>query len=294
MPRRPAVPSDDAAVANIWDRIEGHYPSLRPSEQRVAALLRQDPEAAMYYSIDELAERAGTSKTTIVRFARSLGYKGFSDFRVDLARSKPGVKNLFQRLGDVASVGELGERLLQASLRTLELTLSLVVSTELEAVVQAIRQAERVHLYGVGSSGLVALDAQHKLQRVMIPAWGYIDPHQQLAGAAQLAAGDVAICISYSGQTKEIIDAARVVSERGATVVAITGDKSAPLAKLAAHVLLVGRVETPGLSGAVVSRIGELFLIDLLSLAIARSDPGRVKEYLERMNTLTAARRRGR
>lgn len=289
---RPPAPPNDSAVVSIWDRIEGYHRSLRPSEQKVAALLRQDPEAAMYYSIDELASRAGTSKTTIVRFARSLGYKGFADLKVDLARSKPGMKNLFQCLGDVTSVGELGEHLLHANLRTLQMTLSLVVANELEAVVQAIRKAKRVHLYGVGSSGLVALDGEHKLQRVMVPAWSYTDPHQQLAGAAQLARGDVAICISYSGATKEIIDAAQVALERGATVVAITGDKSAPLAAFAAYVLLVGRVETPGLSGAVVSRTGELFLIDLLSLAIARSDPGGIREYLERMNSLTAARRK--
>lgn len=108
---------------------------------------------------------------------------------------------------------------------------------QLGAAVGALAGARRIDIYGVGASGLVAQDLTQKLLRIGLIAHAHSDPHLAVTNAVQLRAKDVAIAITHSGSTGDVIEPLRVAFDHGATTIAITGRPDGPVSQYADHVL---------------------------------------------------------
>jgi glucokinase len=244
-------------------------PGLSPAERRVAEQVLAHPRAALSDPIAEIARAAQVSQPTVIRFCRSLGCEGLSDFKLRLAGSLSGTVPLThtQVRGDDSSV-DLGAKVLS---NTAGAVLALRQQLGREAMDRAIALlsgAARVEFYAVGHYGVVADDAQFKFLRLGLPAASVTDPRRQPLAAAVLRPGDVAVVASASGSIAELLHVAERARERGAAVIAIAPSGSA-LVRKADVALLVDHVEDVDAQLPMVGRILHLLVVDMLAVGVA-------------------------
>jgi RpiR family carbohydrate utilization transcriptional regulator len=261
----------------MLDRIRASIPALPPAEQRVARLVLGDPRSFASLPVGELAERAHVSKPTVVRFCRSVGYDGLADFKLKLAGSvNEGVPFVHRAVDDDDKAGDIVVKVVDNAVSAL---LKYRNSAAAGAVEQAIallaeagRSGHRIEFHGVGNSGIVAQDAQHKFFRLGVHAAAVSDGHVQVMSATMLGPGDCAVIISNSGRSRDLLDVAQIAHRKGAAVIVITASGS-PLAHLAlqpGHVLLAAdHPEDYDRYSPMVSRLLHLMIVDILTTGVA-------------------------
>jgi len=261
----------------MLDRIRASIPALPPAEQRVAKLVLQDARSFASMPVGELAERAHVSKPTVVRFCRSVGYDGLSDFKRKLAGTvNEGVPFVHRSVDEDDKPGDLIVKVIDnavsALLKYRNDAADLAFERAMVALTEAAQQGRRIDFYGVGNSGIVAQDAQHKFFRLGVNAAAISDGHVQVMSATMLKPGDCAVIISNSGRSKDLIDASEIALRKGATVIAITasGSPLAQLAQGAGQVLLAAdHPEDFDRYSPMVSRMLHLMIIDILTTGVA-------------------------
>lgn len=279
-------------LANALLHIRGTYPALRPSEKRVAQVILSDPREAVHYSITQLAEKAEVSDATVVKFCKRLGYKGYQEFKIMLAQDVAVKPQLIH--GEVEpgnDVQTIKEKIFQANISALQETAQVLETEALERAVQALANAGEIHFYGVGASGIVALDAEQKFSRIGLRTSAFLDTHLQIARAVHLREGDVAVCLSFSGETVEIVEALRAAKQAGALTIAITSFSGSTLAREADVLLLTSTQQNLFRSGAIASRLTQLSTIDVLFIAVALVDHERAQEAIEKTRAILSQRR---
>jgi RpiR family carbohydrate utilization transcriptional regulator len=243
--------------------------ALNPSEAKVGRYVLQAPDDVVHQSIATVAQGSQVSEPTVMRFCRSLGCKGYQDFKLDLAVSLAGdTPYVYTSITQDDSTAQMAEKICQYSSNSLRV---LYESLDIEALKKSIRilnNARRIEIYGSGASGIVALDAQHKLFRTKVPTVAYRDSHLQMMSASSLDEECVAIAFSYTGQSLNIIEVAKMASEQGATVIGVTRSDS-PLAQFCDPVINNPNIEDTKLFAPMVSRICQLAIVDMLATGIA-------------------------
>jgi RpiR family carbohydrate utilization transcriptional regulator len=261
----------------MLDRIRASIPALPPAEQRVAKLLLADPRSFASLPVAELAERSHVSKPTVVRFCRSVGYDGLADFKLKLAGSvNEGVPFVHRAVDEDDKAGDITVKVIDnavaALLRYRNAAAGQAVERAIKALVRAGREGRRIEFYGVGNSGIVAQDAQHKFFRLGVRATAVSDGHVQVMSATMLEPGDCAVIISNSGRSKDLLDVADLARRKGATVIAVTASGS-PLAREVQgpqHVLLAAdHPEDADRYSPMVSRLLHLVIVDILTTGVA-------------------------
>ena len=261
----------------MLDRIRASIPALPPAEQRVARLLLADPRGFASRPVAELAERSHVSKPTVVRFCRSVGYDGLADFKLKLAGSvNEGVPFVHRAVDEDDKAGDITVKVVDnavaALLRYRNAAAGQAVERAIEALARAGREGRRIEFYGVGNSGIVAQDAQHKFFRLGVRATAVSDGHVQVMSATMLEPGDCAVIISNSGRSKDLLDVADLARRKGATVIAVTASGS-PLAHEVQgpqHVLLAAdHPEDADRYSPMVSRLLHLVIVDILTTGVA-------------------------
>jgi DNA-binding MurR/RpiR family transcriptional regulator len=264
------------APAALAAKVRTLAPSMTRSMQRVAEAVAQDPAGCAALTVTGLAELTGTSEATVVRTARLLGYPGYRDLRLALAGLAAA-----QQSGrapaittDIAvddPIADVVAKLAHDERQTLADTAAGLDTAQLGAAVTALAAARRTDVYGIGASGLVAQDLTQKLLRIGLIAHAHSDPHLAVTNAVQLRAGDVAVAITHSGSTGDVIEPLRVAFERGATTVAVTGRPDGPVTQYADHVLTTSSARESELRPAAMSsRTGQLLVVDCLFVGVAQ------------------------
>lgn len=286
------------ATGTVAVRLRGHYEDLQPALQRIAAVVLGDPAAASAMTIGDLARAAHCSEATVVRLAHELGYSGYRDFRFRLAeetavaRERRG-QGTYE--GDIEPGDDLAAvvgKIASADARAVHETADSLDLGTLSSIASAILQARHVAAFGVGASGLAAIDLQQKLSRIGLLATAHVDSHDALPMAALLQPGDVAIGLSHTGRTADVIDAVRIAEESGAVTVAITNAPASALAQAAEQVLVTAAHESAFRSGATASRIAQLTVIDCVFVAVAQQMPDHGRAALARTRAAVEDRRR--
>ena len=257
----------------MLDRIKASLPSLAPAEQRVGKLVLQDPRAFANLPVTQLADRAHVSKPTVVRFCRSVGYDGLSDFKLKLAGSvSEGVPFIHRSV-------DADDKTTDVMVKVIDNTVAAFLKYRNDASASALDQAvkalaethstgKRIEFYGVGNSGIVAQDAQHKFFRLGMNTIAYSDGHMQVMSASMLGQGDCAVVISNSGRTRDLMDACDIAKKRGATTIVITASGS-PLATAGQIHLTADHPESYDRYSPMVSRLLHLLIIDILATTVA-------------------------
>jgi RpiR family carbohydrate utilization transcriptional regulator len=261
----------------MLDRILAALPALPPAEQRVAKLVLADARSFASLPVGELAERSHVSKPTVIRFCRSVGYDGLADFKLKLAGAvNEGVPFVHRAVDEDDKSGDIVVKIIDntvsALLKYRNNAAGHAFERAIDALSAACRQGRRIEFYGVGNSGIVAQDAQHKFFRLGVAASAVSDGHVQVMSATMLQPGDCAVIISNSGRSRDLLDAAEIARRKGATTIVITASGS-PLAHAASgalHVLLAAdHPEDYDRYSPMVSRLLHLVIIDILTTGVA-------------------------
>lgn len=277
------------SIPNPILHLKSVYPTLRPAERKLADEILLDPDRAVHLSITELACAASVSDATIVKFCKRLGYKGFQEFKIFLAQDV--VMKQTPVYGQVElddPVGTVIEKIFQANITALQNTVQVLNAKTVDAAVEIITKAQEIHFYGLGASGIVALDAEQKFSRIGLRANAFVDGHMQVTRASLLGAGDVAIGISYSGKTREIVKALQIAASTGASTIAITNYSTSAVVEVVDLVLLTAAHENILRSGAISSRIVQLSVIDALFIAVSLVDFEQAKHSIEKTKQAVA------
>jgi RpiR family transcriptional regulator, carbohydrate utilization regulator len=257
--------------------------SMRNSEKKVAKCVLADPGGVIDSSITELAERAGTSEPTVIRFCRKLGLGGYMELRLNLARDLPSSQYIFENVGAADSLAEIAGKIMNAHCDAIRNTLNRLSLDDFKAAADALLAAGRIEFYGVGGSAVVARDAHHKFFRLGIPCNVYEDPHMQVMSAAQLSARDVVVAVSHTGSTKDIIDSVTIARNTGAKIIGILGSRHAPLVKLCDIALSAFSQEAALRLAPMTSRLVQLAIVDVLFVTVAMNNFDEIKERLDRV-----------
>ena len=257
----------------MLERVKACLPSLAPAEQRVGKLVLGDPRAFAKLPISTLADRAHVSKPTVVRFCRSMGYDGLSDFKLKLAGSvHEGVPFIHRSVDADDKTGDVMVKVIDntvaAFLKYRNDAGTGPVEKAATALAETFSTGKRIEFFGVGNSGIVAQDAQHKFFRLGVNAIAYSDGHMQVMSASLLGPGDCVVIISNSGRTRDLMDACDIARKNGATTIVITASGS-PLAS-AGHIhLAADHPEGFDRYSPMVSRLLHLLIIDILATCVA-------------------------
>ncbi len=271
----------------MLDRIKASLPSLAPAEQRVGRLVLADPRAFANLPITELAARSHVSKPTIVRFCRSVGYDGLSDFKLKLAGSVSEGVPFIHRSVDVDDktsdvVVKVIDNTVAAFLKYRNDASSATIQKATDALEATYKAGKRIEFFGVGNSGIVAQDAQHKFFRLGVTSIAYSDGHMQVMSASLLGPGDCVVVISNSGRTRDLMDACDIARKNGATSIVITATGS-PLAAAGNIHLAADHPEGYDRYSPMVSRLMHLMVIDILATCLALRIGGKLQPLLKEM-----------
>lgn len=271
----------DVADAPLLVRLRGILPALTPAEERVATVVLADARRASDLTITELGQAAQTSETTVLRFCKRLGLKGYPQLRLALAAESAMPREQRMADSDISAsdtIDDIIAKVASVDSSAVEETAQQLDRDALKAAVDAVAVATRVDVYGIGASAIVGTDLQSKLHRIGLVSFAWSDPHVALTSATLLTRHDVAIAISHSGSTSETIESLAVAHEHGATTIAVTNFPLSPLAKAADIVLTTAARETSLRSGATASRMAALTVVDCLYIAVAQRDLRRARK----------------
>ncbi|MFE4714166.1 MULTISPECIES: MurR/RpiR family transcriptional regulator [Paenibacillus] len=258
-------------MSPILHALEHEMTKLSQMERKLAERILASPAEIVHMGITELAEQCGVSPATVTRFCKVFHFKGFPDFKVNLAAEIAGSDQGQQEGGssyqDIVAGNPLStivEAMQNNHLASIRDTTSLLNIERLEAAVDLLCRARRVDLYGMATSSIVAQDFYQKLIRIGVNCTAFADSHMQITSASSLGEGDVAFAVSYSGETPETIDALNCAGAGGASTIALTSYGSSTLASLADIPLFSSSLEKGMRRGDMASRIAQLHIIDIL------------------------------
>lgn len=266
-------------------KINEYYKTFTKQEKKLADFLLKNINEASVLTISELSKKSGVSCSTINRFAITLGYKGFKEFIRDMyheANSLPVQENVYEINHenplnmDIDTVIKVVCNLNIESIRN---SLMMLEETKVLKAIEAIHKALRVVVYALSGSVAPALDLKFKFQRLGINCEVYDNPHSLILSATTLKSKDVVIALSYTGETKEILDALKYVKENGAKIIGITMVGNNSLSKICDICIEHSSVDKGLRTYSTRSRVVQENIIDILYIGLCTKRKGFLERY---------------
>ena len=266
-------------------KINEYYKTFTKQEKKLADFMLKNINEASVLTISELSKVSGVSCSTINRFAITLGYKGFKEFIRDMyheANSLPVQENVYEINHenplnmDIDTVIKVVCNLNIESIRN---SLMMLEETKVLKAIEAIHKAPRVVVYALSGSVAPALDLKFKFQRLGINCEVYDNPHSLILSATTLKSKDVVIALSYTGETKEILDALKYVKENGAKIIGITMVGNNSLSKICDICIEHSSVDKGLRTYSTRSRVVQENIIDILYIGLCTKRKGFLERY---------------
>lgn len=271
---------------SVLELITDRQDRMRPSERKVAAAVLADPGAVVHLSMAGLADAAGVSEPTVMRFCTGLGFSGFQAFRLGLAQSLAvGIPVTHSAIEPDDPVEAMAGKIFDHTLSSLDRTRRSLDTAAVAAAVDTLVRATSVHFVGLGASGIIAQDALQHAVLFGVPCTAPVDLHQQYMAAAMCGPGEVVVAISNTGRTTSVLEVTERAKRAGAEVIAVTGGPG-PLADLADVAIVLRTFEDTDIYTPTVSRLAGLVLVDVLATAVAVR---RGSAHLERLREMKEA-----
>ncbi|MVP02371.1 MurR/RpiR family transcriptional regulator [Paenibacillus lutrae] len=263
-------------------RLREVYNTLNPSEHKIATFILQNPDEMIHLSVAELATRSGASQAAIIRLCKTLEIKSYQDLKLKVAGDLRGAETTgYQEIRPNDTISSIIQSVSNNNIQSIRDTLKILDEEAVERSVTALTNAKRIYFFGLGASNLIAMDAQQKFMRINKTSFSFADPHVQLTSAVTLTPEDAAVCISYSGETDEVIRSASIAKKNGCTTISLTRYGNTSLSSIVDIALFNSSTENEIRSGAMASRITQLNVIDILYLSVASRNYEQSVKYLE-------------
>ncbi|MFB5662170.1 MurR/RpiR family transcriptional regulator [Alteribacillus sp. HJP-4] len=256
---------------------------LPPSERKIAAYILRHPEESVRLTAQELGRKSGTSSAAVIRLCKSLNLKGFPDLKLrvtgDLQKSAHDGYREIERNEPYSSVVQ---KMLSNSVKALNETVDTINEDQLKKAVQLIMNSDRIYIFGVGASHLIAVDAEQKFIRINYEASAFSDPHMAATRLANASNSDLFFAISFSGETKEVIRLINIAKQQKTAVLSLTRFGHSSLSQASDCTLFTSASMEPTLrSGATSSRMVQLFMIDILFMCVVADSYDQSIQYIE-------------
>lgn len=252
----------------LFIRIKNYESYATAAEKDFIKILSTNPELFAGKGLKEAAELAYASQATVYRLCRKLDYDGYKSFQsalvYEIAIMKESQMVSMQDIDPGQSTEDIIKKVTWKNIQSLEMSNKLVKTANIEKCVDLLGEARNINLFGVGSSLLVARDFYLKMIRIGKLCNICDDLHSQILYSRNMKKDDLAIVISYSGLTEEMITCAKTAKDNGAKVIAITRSAGSKLGQYSDVILEVAATELIVRSGAMSSRISQLNMIDIL------------------------------
>lgn len=251
-------------MESVLHKIRQTQDLFGPSERKIANCIFQNPQEIINLSISELAEKSGSTEATIVRFSKRLGFGGFRDLKIKIVQEISSTSHIEEEISKNDTCFEIFKKRINDISIALWNTESVLVPEQLENAAKVILSAKRIVVFGLGNSAAIAQDAAHKFLRLGLNAQSCSDNHLQAIIASHLDRQSVAIGISHSGASKDIVDALQLSKIGSATTICITNYADSPIVKSADICLFTKSEETNHSVLAMSSRIAQLAIFDAI------------------------------
>ncbi|MFP3392792.1 MurR/RpiR family transcriptional regulator [Brevibacillus sp. SIMBA_040] len=273
-------------------RIHYMYNDLTSTELNIANFIIQNPKTIIQLSITQLAELADCGEATIFRFCKRIGYEGYQAMKIALAADLvTPIEAMHEEVEPTDNVATIARKVFTFNSETLQETLRVLDEQSLQAAVDAFVAAERIEFYGCGGSGPIALDAYHKFTRLGLSCNALSDSHLQIVSAGLLKPGSVAVGISHSGSSRDIIEAIQAAKDAGATTICITDYTISPLTKISDIVLYTSSRETLFRPESMSCRLAQISILDTLLIGVSIQKADTYSENLGKVRKLIAQKR---
>ncbi|MCQ6562897.1 MurR/RpiR family transcriptional regulator [Paenibacillus mendelii] len=269
--------------SNTLLMISSVYSSMTKAEKKVADAVQNNPEEAVLSTVTDLAETAGVGETSVIRFCRALGFRGYHEFKLSIAQDLVNVPNYLNgEIDESDNTMDIVRKVTMNNENILKNTLDLLDIEQMTRAVDAIIAADKIYIYGVGSSGITALDTHYRLMRLGMKVEAQRDAHIIAMSAAMVQKGDVVIGISTSGSTKDLVDPLKQAKENGARVICLTSHAKSPITTNADIVLLIPTREMPFQGGALSTKMAQIHLLDIMSTLITTLKKSETNESIRK------------
>ncbi|EOY9170063.1 TPA: MurR/RpiR family transcriptional regulator [Raoultella ornithinolytica] len=262
---------------NLLLRLRQGVSGYSPTQQKLGEFVLGDPAKVLYLTITELARESETSEASVTRLCRTLGCKGYNEFKMalalDIQQGQP-----TQRSGDEI------DNVVNESVQALQDTAKLLDRALLEQAAQALHQADAVQIYGVAASAILGEYLHYKLLRLGKPAQLFSDMHRAAMNATTLSKNTLVVAISSSGSTRDLLHVVKLARKRGVQVLSLSNTPRSPLASLSDIQLVAAKPEGPLSAGALNAKVGVMLLVELLTTSLISLD-----EHYSDVNQQTAS-----
>ena len=270
----------------MLSEIHNRYDRLTDTERKIANMVLNTPQDAVKMTAKELAQQSGTVPSAVVRFCKSIGAKGFSDFKICLSAELGGRTSAASMLpvSDGDAPQQVFKKVFASGINTLDDTLSMIDFSQVESIARLLQQAARIVFFGVGTSSVIATDAQYRFAQLGFATAACTDILFMNVTAANLKVGDVAVCISHSGNTKATVDAMRRAKKSGAHTVAISSFSHSRLAMESDYKLIAFSDDKNYPVEAVSARIAHICILDALMMYLAAQNRETLQKHISERN----------
>ena len=274
---------------SILKKISAQLETMAPADRQIGQFIIDNPDQMLRLSSAALAVETGRSQSSVVKFSQKLGYAGYQELKLAVSEAK--AQEWQAPAGMIHGTIEVGDgyltilqKLLGSKMQAMQQTISVNNEADIEKPLEALHDARRIHLAGVGASSLVARDFSYKLMKLGRNVLHDSDSHVQMANASTLGPDDLLFALSYSGASIETLRIAELASQRQATVIAVTGLQDNPLSRVADICLHTVGDEDRVRSSAITARDAQLMLTDLLFILLIQRQPD-ANDYVHNSET---------
>ena len=269
-------------------KIHNIFKNLTETEQRIASYVLEFPEKIINMTAKELASACGTVPSAVNRMCKSIGVEGFAKLKISLAVA---VGNESYNENNIPFDKQdnpkmIFNKVFNSGINTLKSTYQMINFSKIDEISKRFASAQRIFIFGVGTSSVVALDAAYRFSQLDVQAYAYTDILQMNVMAKNMKNGDVAFGISHSGTTKAVVDAMRSAKQSGATTIALTSFTKSLLYTESDYSISAYADEKNYPVEAVSARIAHMCVIDALMLTIASLN---YEDYLKHIALRNAA-----
>ncbi|MGY5802540.1 MurR/RpiR family transcriptional regulator [Rhizobium sp. LEGMi12c] len=274
---------------SILKKISAQLETMAPADRQIGQFIIDNPDQMLRLSSAALAVETGRSQSSVVKFSQKLGYAGYQELKLAVSEAK--AQEWQAPAGMIHGTIEVGDgyltilqKLLGSKMQAMQQTISVNNEADIEKTLEALHDARRIHLAGVGASSLVARDFSYKLMKLGRNVLHDSDSHVQMANASTLGPDDLLFALSYSGASIETLRIAELASQRQATVIAVTGLQDNPLSRVADICLHTVGDEDRVRSSSITARDAQLMLTDLLFILLVQRQPD-ANDYVHNSET---------
>lgn len=262
---------------NIVLKLKSRMNDLSKSEKEIANFIINNVELAKNLTSSELADKVNVGQSTIIKFVKKFGFKGFTEFKTALIEySTRNLSNtdkmIHNNISIESSIEDIYLNLIQETINSIKETHNSIDKELLKETIEVLRKSDKVMAVGLGTSSIVAKDLYYKLLKVGKNTFYNEDMHISYQIGAMLEANDVCVIISHSGNTEEILKLVKMVKENSTKVIIITSNPNSKIAKLSDIVLQIISEEGLLRTTAMSSRIVQLSIIDILFLGLLKEE----------------------